>query len=158
MLPTWFKGSPVPPAAFCAIIFGAVEQKTGLLVVLLIPALAIAYYFAIALSQNQKEHLAFEKQNYADEKKRKPEEEEKRTTDETLLKDCLDTADTAYWSYIKLNGRLDPAKPDTCSVHVSVWDTAQTEQMRKPNRLPAVLTPDEVEASSSFIPVSVDKS
>lgn len=102
----------------------AMENQNGIAAVLLIPALAIAYYFGIALPENQKAHLALEKQKYQDEQNRRAEAEQQRATNETLLESCLGTAETDYWTYVKLNGQPVPGKPDTYTAPIHIWDSA----------------------------------
>lgn len=39
------------------------------------------------------------------------------------LSDCLDDAEEAYWSYIKLNGRKKPGPGEVWTAPMATWDT-----------------------------------
>lgn len=104
------------------------DTKTEITGILLIPALAIAYYFAIALPENQRERLAFEKQKYENEWKKKASDEERQFTEKEAnareLSECLLQVESDYWSYIKLNGNPVPGKAGTYTARISTWNIA----------------------------------
>lgn len=91
-----------------------------------IPAIAVGYYFGIALPANNEARLALERQKYADERKRTA-ADEKRVRDESvnrqqLLESCFEAADAAYWKYVELNGTK--LKEGTVRAPQIVWNTA----------------------------------
>ena|ERR1700693_6141763 len=105
------------------------EQRNGHIGVLLIPALAIAYYFGIALPEHQKAQLAFEKQKYEDIKKEKQDkakaDEEAETAHLAKVLRCQANADQAYWDYVKLNGTAVVGKAGTYTASKYIWEEAQ---------------------------------
>ena len=103
-------------------------MRNGLLAVLAIPPLAVAYYFAVALPANERARLQFEKEKYEAAQKEKLAEESKRQKEledqQALLDSCIGDAELTYWRYIKLNGNAVPNKPGTYTATVQVWNTA----------------------------------
>ena len=103
-------------------------SKNALLLVLLLPALAVAYYFAIALPSNEKAKLQFEKAKYDAEKKEKADSATKMQQADaerkTSLDYCVSQADLNYWNYVKLNGSEVKSKPGTYTASLQVWNTA----------------------------------
>lgn len=91
-----------------------------------IPALAIGYYFGIALPSYNDARLALERERYSDEQRRRTEEASKEQQDATfrqrLLETCLDAAESAYWTYVKLNGT--ELKDGKVRAPMNVWNTA----------------------------------
>lgn len=82
--------------------------KNLLAIVLLIPALAVSYYFAVALPAHNQATLEFEKLKYNDKKA-----EEKEAAEETLSREtataqmvtaCIADADNDYSAGLKRNG------------------------------------------------------
>ncbi|MGC9971455.1 MAG: hypothetical protein ABSE56_12795 [Bryobacteraceae bacterium] len=92
--------------------------KALLVVVLAIPACAVAYYFAVALPAHNKTVLEFEQQKYAaaQEEKRAAKAEAARRTLE--LRSCLAEADNQYYRDVKNNG--EKAADGTYSVDTRV--------------------------------------
>lgn len=78
------------------------------LVLLLIPALAVSYYFAVSLPAHNKATLDFEKQKYHDQLAKERLAQQKAQEDERQaagdLKDCLSRAQATYDSDIASNG------------------------------------------------------
>lgn len=109
--------------------------KLGILLVLLIPALAISYYFGIALPANERAKLQFEKDKYAAEQAAKSAQNEERESARIQLQSCLDSADTEYWSYIKLNGTLVKGKEGTEGAYSTPTFVLETADKRKQNAL-----------------------
>jgi hypothetical protein len=72
--------------------------------VLALPALALAYYFGIALPQSDRERFQFEKDKYAAETKEKAALETKQAQEQserkTLLDACTADAGSSYWTYL----------------------------------------------------------
>jgi hypothetical protein len=103
------------------------ENKSLATGILLIPALAIAYYFAIALPENQRASLAFEKQKYADQQKREREQAQKKEEDaqarRSSLSTCLYLAEQESLADVTRNGK--PARNGLYSVEVSVGNAIQ---------------------------------
>ena len=102
--------------------------RNWLLFILALPAFALAYYFAVALPENQKARLDFDRERYQTEKKEQVEREaklkEERDNKQIFFDACVADAVTAYWSYVKLNGEPVKGKPDTYNAPTTVWDTA----------------------------------
>jgi hypothetical protein len=84
-----------------------------------VPALAIAYYFGIALPADNAARLELERQQhrYAQEAAAQLQER---------LDSCFTEADTSYWNYMKLNG--EELQDGKISAPVSVWDTAEARK------------------------------
>jgi hypothetical protein len=82
--------------------------KGLLLLILLIPAIGVTYYFAVALPNHNKATLDFEKQKYADQKAgAELEAAQKQRNDEERglhLDSCLATAEAQYTAGIRSNG------------------------------------------------------
>jgi hypothetical protein len=108
-------------------ISGAMDNKSLVSGILLIPALAIAYYFAIALPENQRANLAFEKQKYADQQKREQEavkkSEELAEENKASLSTCLYLAEQQSLADVTRNGK--PARDGLYSVELSVGNAIQ---------------------------------
>jgi len=104
----------------------------ALLLIVLIPALAINYYFVVVLPEAERAKLQFEKDKYAAEKKERPDREakdaERKSTNEALLQSCLETADQNYWIYIKLNGTAVPGKLGTYNAPMTTWNYADKKK------------------------------
>ncbi len=94
--------------------------------ILAIPAVAIAYYFGIALPANNEARLALEKERYSAEQRRMEAESTRVRQEATSRQEALDLcfagADDAYWKYVKLNGT--ERKDGTVSAAAHVWNTA----------------------------------
>lgn len=93
--------------------------------ILLIPALAVSYYFGVVLPANERTRLQLEKDKYEAEKKEKAEQHERAASNEKMLGFCVDGTDAEYWSYIKLNGTPVAGKPGTYSAPTYIWEAAQ---------------------------------
>ena len=98
--------------------------------------LAIAYYFAVALPDINRQRLDFEKMKFEEQQKEKKEKE----TSEALakfqrdaaLEECIESADDAYWSYIKLNdGKEVAGKPGVYTASKASWDEAARRKKAK---------------------------
>lgn len=104
------------------------DFRKWLLVVLALPATALAYYFGIALPQSDRARFQFERDKYAAEIKEKAARETKQAQEQferkTLLDACAADADTSYWTYVKLNGTAVANKPGAYSAPTTVWSTA----------------------------------
>jgi hypothetical protein len=106
--------------------------KAAFLAILLIPALAVSYYFVVVLPSNERAKLQLEKDKYEAEKKERAEREEQKKDNDILFGSCTVDADSAYWSYVKLNGKPVPGKAGTYSAPMHIWDAAEK---RKSNAL-----------------------
>jgi hypothetical protein len=82
--------------------------KALLLLILLIPAIGVTYYFAVALPAHNKATLEFEKQKYADQQaKAEREATQKKKTDEEQrwhLDICLAAAEEHFTADVRSNG------------------------------------------------------
>ena len=91
-----------------------------------IPAMAVAYYFGIALPSYNEERLTLDRQKYADEQKRRDTEakkvEEDAASRQQSLDSCFAAVETAYWNYVKLNGT--ELKDGKVRAPATVWNTA----------------------------------
>ncbi len=109
-----------------------ISTRVYLLLLATIVALSVAYYFAIALPATGRARLDFEKQKYAAEQKEKESLAEKNNQEHelnaSLLQSCLDGAEDAYWTYVKLNGKAIPNKPGTYTAPLYVWDNAAKQK------------------------------
>ena len=101
--------------------------KSALLVILLIPALAISYYFVVALPSNEHLRLQFEKEKYETEKRANTEQEQKRKDNEIQLGLCALHADNEYQTSIKLNGKKVSGKQ---GILVPTYIVEQAEKRR----------------------------
>jgi alpha-L-arabinofuranosidase len=85
--------------------------KVATLSILLIPALAISYYFAVALPSNQRATLEFEKHKYEMEQvekmKREAAAQEEANGRTIKVATCLEVANDHYNAAIRLNGTKD---------------------------------------------------
>ena len=121
--------------------------KIAVVVALLIPAFAIAYYFGFALPAIERSKFAFEKEKYDTEQKQKAEAKEQTETqrrldtqvNQTRFGYCRADADKEYWNYVKLNGQPAPGKPaGTYNAPISVWtyaDKKKNETLAECHRL-----------------------
>jgi hypothetical protein len=108
-------------------------MKAAVLLILAVPALAIGYYFAIALPANQRAALEFEKQKYEAEKQDKS----RKASDELIANQsrklefdsCVEEADLEYWNYVKLNGKPIAGKPGAYNAPVTVWEVADKRKI-----------------------------
>ena len=105
--------SPSQPASFNAAV------TKPILWIAAVPALAIAYYFGIALPADNAARLELERQQhrYAQEAAAQLQER---------LDSCFAEADNSYWNYMKVNG--EELKDGTISAPLSVWDTADARK------------------------------
>ena len=69
-----------------------------------IPALAIAYYFGIALPAYNESRLALERQQVAEDRKKSAQVAKDAEARKELLEACLQKANDDWLSYLKLNG------------------------------------------------------
>ena len=69
-----------------------------------IPAVAVAYYFGVALPSYNEARLGLERQRYADEQKRSQQKEKEAEERKGMLESCLQKANDDYFAYLKLNG------------------------------------------------------
>lgn len=69
-----------------------------------IPALAVAYYFAVALPAYNEARLELERQRHVEELKRSEDTAAEAKATKELLEACLQKASDDYFSYLKLNG------------------------------------------------------
>ncbi len=102
-------------------------------------AVAIAYYFAIALPRHNQARLEFDREKFrAQQEEKQKEQEDKREAqqearskaeieaagNEAALDSCIDDAEDEYWSYIKLNGEPVAGKPGVYTAPQYIWDDA----------------------------------
>lgn len=75
-----------------------------------IPAIAVGYYFGIALPNQNEARLAFDRQQYSDGQKRQTEEKKKvqdaAKEQEARLDECIAAVEANYRSEIRLNGTV----------------------------------------------------
>ncbi|SRR6266496_142737 len=110
-----------------------------LLVLCTLVALAVAYYFAIALPRHNRDRLEFDREKFkAQQEEKQREQEEKREAEqearskteveaagnEAALDSCTDEAEDEYWSYVKLNGQPVTGKPGVYTAPQYIWDDA----------------------------------
>lgn len=74
--------------------------------VLAIPAIAIAYYFAIALPAFNEARLQLERQQHADDLRRSEAAARDAEGRKEMLEACLQKASEDYFNYLKLNGTV----------------------------------------------------
>jgi hypothetical protein len=102
------------------------HQLKPILWILAVPASAVAYYFAIALPADNEARLRLEREKYEDEQRRRKGEEsrvlEEASERQRLLDRCLESADQAYWTYVKLNGT--EFKGGEVRAPANIWNTA----------------------------------
>lgn len=115
---------PATPASRMAM--AEAQRLKPLLWIAAIPALAVGYYFGVALPSYNEARLALEQQKYSDERKRQA-DDAKRIQDEAasrqqLLEACFDAANAAYWRHVELNGTK--LKDGTVRAPADVWNTA----------------------------------
>jgi hypothetical protein len=98
--------------------------------ILLLPSIAISYYFMVSLPGNNKAVLDFEKQKYSDKQTKELSEatsyrahEEERAVS---LHRCLSRAESDFQSNIARNGT--PAKSGGYDVELSVQNTLQHQK------------------------------
>ena len=84
-----------------------------------VPALAIAYYFGIALPADNAARLELERQQYRD-------AQEASARAQTLMDSCFKEADDAYWNYMKVNG--EELTDGKISAPSSVWNAADARK------------------------------
>lgn len=72
--------------------------------ILAVPALAIAYYFSIALPAYNEGRLALERQRHAEDLKRSEDAAKEAESRREHLLACLERAETQHVQYLKLNG------------------------------------------------------
>lgn len=82
------------------------ERDTARLLVWVaaIPAVAVAYYFGVALPSYNEARLGIERQRYAEEQKRSEQKDKEAEEHKGMLETCLQKANDDYFSYLKLNG------------------------------------------------------
>lgn len=81
------------------------HDTTRLLVwVAAVPALAVAYYFGVALPSYNEARLGLERQRYAEEQKRDAQKGKEAEERKGMLESCLQKANDDYFAYLKLNG------------------------------------------------------
>lgn len=85
-----------------------------------IPALAIAYYFAVALPDYNEARLELERQRHFEELKRSEETAAEAKATKELLEACLQKASDDFFSYLKLNGTELKGGKLTAPQHVAV--------------------------------------
>jgi uncharacterized protein HemX len=98
-------------------------------------ALSIAYYFAISLPNHNRALLELEREKFmaAQEEKQMAGKEEAlkeldtqidAATREIQLHTCIDKAEAAYKTYVKLNGNEVPGKKGVYTAGRVIWDSA----------------------------------
>jgi hypothetical protein len=102
--------------------------KATALLILLVPALAVSYYFAIALPENERARLAFEKSKYEDDKAEKQKREAREGIQATdrkyAFERCVRQAEARYQQYLELNGKTTPEKPNAILTPHHITDRA----------------------------------
>lgn len=74
--------------------------------ILAIPAVAVAYYFAISLPAHNQARLQIEYQRHTEELKRSEAVAKDAGARKEMLQACLQKADDSYFTYLKLNGTV----------------------------------------------------
>jgi hypothetical protein len=110
--------------------------RAGVLILLTIAALSVAYYYVIALPSQSRARLAFEREKFQAEQETKAAqakaEEDARAKAESAaivrqmdLDFCTSAAEDLYWEYVKLNGQAVEGKPSVYTAPQHVWDRAE---------------------------------
>lgn len=109
------------------VLESAAKQMTkSLFVILLMPALAISYYFAISLPNHNNSLLELERQKYADQKAKEQELKLKSEKEANMLTICISNAENAYDVGLKQNGT--PTKSGGYSVPVALLNALQRKR------------------------------
>ena len=99
-------------------------------------SISISYYFVVALPSHNRALLELERQKFEAAQEVNSRELSDKTLKEELAKidadyrqtrldNCIDEADKAYWSYVKLNGKPVPGKEGTYTAPMPIWDAAK---------------------------------
>ena len=108
--------SPVPAVSPASPGAGVTKP---MLLIAAVPALAIAYYFAIALPADNAARLELERQQQSA-------SQEEAAQLQTRRDSCFAEAENAYWNYMKLQG--EALADGTISAPVSVWNAADARK------------------------------
>jgi hypothetical protein len=91
-----------------------IDPTLYLVALLTVLILSISYFFVFALPKMKRDQLAWEKEQYAQDKQFR----------ESFNK-CVDAAEAEYESYIKLNGSPVAEQPGAYTASEYIWDTAE---------------------------------